>query len=65
MFPERHQYPKQVEAFLHHHFLKRMWTRGWLLTVVVDETLDVPVGLMWWLKPASKVTAWERWISPC
>jgi hypothetical protein len=65
LFPKRHQYPKQVESFLHRHFLRRMWTNGWELTVVVDETLGVPVGFMWWLKPAAQLSVWERWISPC
>ncbi|KAK9445603.1 acetyltransferase (GNAT) family domain-containing protein [Metarhizium brunneum] len=64
MFPGRRRHPDAVAAFLYRHFRRRWWTMGWRLTVVVDETLGVPVGFTWWLRPASQLTFWETWVSP-
>ncbi|KAK2593414.1 hypothetical protein QQS21_008902 [Conoideocrella luteorostrata] len=64
MFPTRRQHPRDVQAFLYRHFQRRYWTLGWRLTVLVDETLDVPVGFTWWLRPKGDLSFWERWISP-
>lgn len=65
MFPTRRQHPAAVKTFLDRHFQRRWWTPRWRLTVLVDETLGVPVGFTWWLTPASEVTFWQKWLSPC
>ncbi|KAJ6440393.1 acetyltransferase (GNAT) family domain-containing protein [Purpureocillium lavendulum] len=64
MFPTRAAYPRDFHTHLYRHFQSRWWTPGWYLTVLVDDTLAVPVGFTWWRRPLDQLSFAERWLSP-
>ncbi|KAM4067305.1 acetyltransferase (GNAT) domain-containing protein [Hirsutella rhossiliensis] len=64
LFPTHRDCPRDFRVHMYRHYQRRLWTPGWVLTVLVDEARGgLPVGFAWWRRPEGDLTLAERWFT--
>ena len=71
LFPGHTRHPEALATHLHRLFVHRWWSFEYVLAVCVpaeaadDDVPGAAVGCTWWKRPASQISFYERWLSPC